>query len=112
MVDPKVLDAFHMMWENFPTPVRLIHKNRTVLAVNQAAKNMGWEEGVPCFSIGNPESHKACKANEALSTLKGQSLYVEGDKIKFWIPVKDSPEIYVHFSVTISTTEVFVKSNS
>jgi hypothetical protein len=111
MVNPKAVDAFHLMWDNFPTPVRLIHRNRTVLAVNEASRKMGWVEGVPCFAAGNPESHKACKANEALATFTGQSLQVDGNRIKFWIPVKDCPDIFVHFNITTSSIEVFTKSS-
>jgi hypothetical protein len=105
MVEQKVIDAFHMMWGSFPAPVRLIHKSRKVLAVNETAKSMGMEIGVPCFSFGNPESHKACRANEALSTDKGQSLQVENGKIKFWSPVRDCADVYVHFSVTVGSAE-------
>ena len=36
-VPEEVLKAFHMMWDSFPQHARLIHKDRTVLAVNKAA---------------------------------------------------------------------------
>lgn len=111
MVDEKVLDSFHMLWDNFPSPVRLIHKNRTVIAINEAAKNAGWKAGVPCYSIGNPESHKACRANEALSTSQGEMLYMADGRIKFWIPVKNYRDVYVHFVVTISAIETFGKTS-
>lgn len=35
MVDEKVIEAFYMMWDSFPGNVRLIHKNKTVLAANK-----------------------------------------------------------------------------
>jgi hypothetical protein len=100
-VDSKVIDAFHMMWGMFPAPVRLIHKNRKVLAVNEIAKSMGMEVGVPCFSFGNPEFHKFCNANEALSSNKGQRMNLYPEKIKFWSPVTGCPDVFVHFSITI-----------
>lgn len=102
MIDNKVIEAFHLMWGNFPAPVRLIHKDRTVLAVNETANSLGMKTGVPCFQTGNPEAHKGCKANEALSTDKAQCLRVD-DKIKYWIPVKDLADVYVHFAITISS---------
>lgn len=105
MIDSKIIDAFHMMWGSFPAPVRLIHKKRNVLAVNEIAKSMGMEIGVPCFLIGNPESHKACKANEALSSNKGQRMNVEPGKIKFWNPVRDCPDVYVHFTIAVDPVE-------
>jgi len=101
MSDSKIIEAFHMMWGNFPAPVRLIHKNRKVLAVNEMAKDIGMEVGVPCFSFGNPESHKACKANEALCLNKGQRMNVEPGRIKFWSPIEDYPDVYVHFTIPI-----------
>jgi hypothetical protein len=101
MIDSKVLDAFHMMWGSFPLPVRLIHKNRKVLAVNEVAQSMGMEVGVPCFSFGNPESHKACNANEALSSDMGQRMDVGSEKIKFWSPVRNCPDVFVHFTVPV-----------
>lgn len=105
MVDATVIEAFHMMWGDFPAPVRLIHKSRKVLAVNKIAKGLGMETGVPCFSIGNPESHKACKANEALSLNQGQRMNVEPGKIKFWIPVGNYPDVYVHFTIPVDPVE-------
>ncbi len=72
MVDSKVKEAFDMMWGSFPFPVRLIHKNKTVLAVNEAAYDKGFRPGVPCFEVGTPEQHKGCKAPEALAS--GQAI--------------------------------------
>lgn len=103
MIDQKVIEAFHMMWDSFPGPVRLIHKNRTVIAVNETALNMGMKTEVSCFSIGDPESHKGCKANEALSLNKAQILHVGSEKIKYWLPVKGCADVYVHYSITIDS---------
>ncbi len=101
MVDENCIDAFHMMWGSFPAPVRLIHKSKAVVAVNEVAEDMGMKVGVPCFSIGMPESHKACKATEALSSKSGQRMNVESKRIKFWVPVRNYPDVYVHFTIPI-----------
>jgi len=101
MIDQKVIEAFHMMWDSFPAPVRLIHKNKTVLAVNEVAQNMGMKTEVPCFAIGTPEAHKGCKANEAISSSKAQILNADSQRIKYWLPVKDCPDVYVHYTITI-----------
>ena len=105
MVDQKIIDAFHMMWGSFPAPVRLIHKNRTVLAVNEAALNVGMKTDVSCFSIGAPEAHKGCKANEAISSNKAQILNVGSEKIKYWLPVKGCADVYVHYTITIDSAK-------
>lgn len=103
MDDQKVIDAFHMMWGSFPAPVRLIHKNRTVLAMNETAKTLGMEAGVQCLSIGNAEAHKGCKAEEALASNRGQMLKVEQDRIKFWSPVQDCKDVFVHFAINVGS---------
>ena len=105
MVDSKILDAFQMMWGSFPAPVRLIHKSRMVLAVNQFAKSIGMEVGVSCLAIGTPESHKGCKANKALFPNKGQRMNTEPGEIKFWSPVRDCPDVYIHFKIPVEQGE-------
>lgn len=99
MVDSTVIDAFHMMWGKFPEPVRLIHKDRTVLAVNEAAASRGVEVGVHCYSVGNPELHKVCSANEALASQKGQRINAPDGRIRFWSPVSNCPDVFVHFII-------------
>lgn len=103
MVDEKVIEAFNMMWGNFPVPARLIHRDKTVLAINDAAKEKGFKAGVPCFTAGNPETHKSCMAPEMLATNKTvQQVNAEKDIIRFWIPVKDCPDAYVHFPLRLN----------
>jgi hypothetical protein len=99
MVDQKIIEDFYMMWSNFPASVRLIHKNRTILAANEAARSMGFEVGVKCFKIGVPEAHLGCKANEALSTKKGQGDRTEDGKIRYWLPVKECEDVYIHLTI-------------
>jgi hypothetical protein len=97
MVDSKVIDAFHMMWGSFPEPVRLIHKDRKVLAVNEIAASRGMEVGVSCFSVGSPELHKVCGANEALASDQGQRMNASDGRIRFWSPV--APDVFIHFII-------------
>ena len=102
MLDAKVRDAFHLMWGNFPEPVMLVHKNREILAVNEACKKSGGIEGIKCTSIGTPEQHKGCLANAALAS--GQATYVKNESngksvIAYWVPLADQSDIYVHFGI-------------
>jgi len=39
-VDPSIIEAFDLMWGQFPEPVTLVHKHRTVLAVNEAGQGI------------------------------------------------------------------------
>lgn len=99
MVDSSVIDAFHMMWGSFAEPVRLIDKDRKVLAVNEVGASRGMEVGVFCFSVGNPEFHKFCGANEALASDKGQRMIAPDGRIRFWSPVRNCPDVFVHFVI-------------
>ena len=101
-IDSKVIDAFHLMWENFPEPAMLVHKNRDILAVNECFSKLGVVVGRKCTSIGAPEEHNGCLANQALAS--GRAAYSKSESngktvIGFWIPVADHPDIYVHFYI-------------
>ena len=96
MDDKKIIEAFHIMWDSFPGSVRLIHKNHTVLAANEIARKAGFDIGIICFKVGTPESHRGCKASLALSTKTGQAVKSSEGKIRYWLPVKDCDDIYVH----------------
>ena len=102
MADEKVIEAFQMMWGNFPDPVMLVHKSREILAVNTACSKAGGVPGIKCSSIGGPERHKGCQANRALASQ--QAVFCKGESdgksiIGYWIPVEGYPEIYVHLGV-------------
>ncbi|HEY3425936.1 MAG TPA: hypothetical protein VGL27_14145 [Negativicutes bacterium] len=102
MVDSKIVEAFHLMWGNFPEPVMLVHKNRDILAVNEACSKAGGVIGIKCSSIGSPDQHKRCLANQALAAQ--QATYSKSESngkavIGYWIPISGYPEIYVHFGV-------------
>jgi hypothetical protein len=108
MVDQRILDAFQMMWGPFPGPVLLVHKNRTVLAVNDRARDSGVSVGIKCFSlnpeIGSNDNHcKHCKATLAVETgdaIRSQGLTGGQDSISYWIPLKETPDVYVHFAIS------------
>ncbi|MBP2656251.1 MAG: hypothetical protein H6Q73_3820 [Firmicutes bacterium] len=102
MIDPNVLDAFQLMWGNFPEPATLVHKSREVIAVNAACKSIGRVVGMNCATHGGPEAHRGCLANQALSTQQPAFKKVKfGDReiISYWLPVDGYPELFVHFGV-------------
>lgn len=39
---------FHLFWDNFPFPVMLVHRNRTILDRNKAAEAVGLTTGTRC----------------------------------------------------------------
>jgi hypothetical protein len=100
-----VIEAFHLMWGNFPESVTLVHKSGYVMAVNRAAEAMGLiEPGMNCAKIGD-KPHKGCLADKALAS--GETKYVhiplpDGETTGFWIPLEGYPEFFLHFSVGLT----------
>ncbi len=71
-------------------------------AVNEACTKLGGVVGIKCSSIGGPERHKGCLANQALASQRATYSKNQSDGktiIDFWIPVVDHPDIYVHFGI-------------
>ncbi len=102
----EVIDAFHLMWGNFPERVSLVHKSRQVMAINKVMEKQGLvKPGMNCAKIGSPEAHKGCRANQALAG--GEAAFVhmplpDRDAVAFWIPLDGHPEFFVHFSVGLT----------
>lgn len=100
---PAIIEAFHLMWDNFPEPASLVHKSREVIAVNKAHQKLGYmKPGMNCAKTGVPGAHKACLGNQALMT--GQATYAvvkpaDREIIAYWLPVDGHPEFFVHFGV-------------
>ena len=109
MSDPQTLarlaEAFELMWGNFPEPTLLVHRDRTILAVNDAAAAQGTSPGRKCFSY-NPDpldvvngACTGCQANQALD--RGAAITctcrVAGKRSHgYWVPLKGSRDVYVH----------------
>ena len=105
-IPEEVINAFHMMWDTYPIHARLIHKDRTVLAVNKAGEKMGMTVGVRCFEQSPSRDHSRCLANQALeeNTAKYQVAVVV-PRMAFWIPVAGVPDVYVHSYLPLPTEE-------
>ena len=98
-----VIDAFHLMWGNFPEPASLVHKTREVMAINKAHETLGYlKPGMNCAKTGAPGAHAVCLANKTLSTQQASYILMKrGDKelIAYWLPLDGHPEVFVHFGV-------------
>lgn len=97
----EVVDAFHLMWDNFPEPASLVHKSREIVAVN---KEHFFPPGVFCSRTGRNGPHKACLAGKALA--EGKAVVVpfhspleDKELITYWIPLEGHPDYYIHTSV-------------
>ena len=102
MTDQEVINAFHIMWDNFPEPVTITQRSREMIAVNKKAAELGLKPGIKCSSIGKPEDHKGCLCNQAIDEGKSVHVAYEGSQGKaygFWTPITERPEWILHFSV-------------
>ena len=66
MSDQEIIQAFHLMWDDFPEPVMITQKSREIVALNKKAESFGLKIGIKCSSIGKPEDHKGCLLNRAV----------------------------------------------
>ena len=98
---------FHFFWDNYPAPVMLVHKDRTIIEANTAGLAIGCPVGMRCIDLGEKQHHAGCKANKALKEGKGirEVSYVEhlGQVVEgFWIPLAGADDLYVHFANDIT----------
>jgi len=107
-IDPEILKAFHLMWDIFPAPTRLLRKDRTVLACNPAAIARGFLVGDKCYQFaGGTTVHKHCKANVALREGVPQRSIVHSAVNKtvtdsYWLPLAGEKELFVHTVINIT----------
>lgn len=102
MIDDKIIEAFQMMWGNFPEGVMLVDKRKKIIAVNDAYESSGIKAGMVCAQIGSPEMHKGCLANQALThrAAKYKKVNLNGKELTtFWVPIAGDGDLYLHFSV-------------
>jgi hypothetical protein len=105
MIDSKVIEAFHLMWDHFPEPATLVHKTREVIAVNPACQSIGRVQGMNCAKHGAPEAHRGCLANQALATQESvfkKGKFGEKEIITYWLPIDGYPEYFIHFGVGVT----------
>jgi len=106
-INPDVLNAFHLMWDAFPSSTLLLTRNRTIQACNQAAIEKGLRVGMKCFQLSGDGVHKHCKANAALDEGVAQRTVVYSpvsNKVNnsYWIPIAGEKDLFVHVVIDIS----------
>ena len=96
MSDQELIQAFHTLWDSYPVHVRLIRRDRTVLAGNKAAEAKGMVAGTHCAPT--PNGHPGCLGNLSLDTRQAQIKHYPNGRLQFWIPVEGREDVFVHFS--------------
>ena len=106
-ISEEIRSNFHLFWDNFPFPVMLVHRDRTIVAVNSSAEAIGYPVGIRCCDMGEKKFHAGCRANMALREQAGvrEVAYYEhlGQVIDgYWIPLSGVADLYVHFGIDIT----------
>jgi len=101
-INEEIRRNFHLFWDNYPGPVMLVQKDRTIIEANKTALEIGCPVGTRCVDLGEKKHHAGCKANMALREGTGvrDVSYVEhmGQVVDgYWIPLAGSQELFVHF---------------
>lgn len=111
MATPEISDEirrnFHLFYDNFPFPVILAHKDRTILEVNKKGAEAGYPTGVRCVDMGTKENHSGCLANRALAEQTATRLVAYSDFSAtvldtYWIPLAGSQDLFVHYGADIT----------
>lgn len=101
----KTIEAFHIMWDNFPHVVLLLKKSREIVASNKSAEKYGFLRGKKCYEVaGKTEIHAGCKANAALeenSAQRSVRYNKEANRVSdaYWLPVSVENDLYLHFTI-------------
>jgi len=106
-ISEEIRSNFHLFWDNFPFPVMLVHRDRTILDRNTAGEGVGYIPGSRCADMGKKEDHRGCLANQALREQAAKRVvgYVEAASAVFdsyWVPLAGSEDIYLHFFTDIT----------
>lgn len=106
-ISDEIRKNFHLFWDNFPFPVMLVRKDRTILEANKPGQEIGCPVGTKCVDIGEMKHHAGCRANKALREGTGvrEVSYVEhmGQVVDgYWIPLAGVEDVYVHFCIDIT----------
>lgn len=100
-VDPRLLEAFELMWGQYPGPASLVHRSKTIIAANAACQRGGRIPGMRCSTWPSPDNHRGCKANRTLDEQKAFHKEVRKETGVFrvyWLPVPGYPDLYIHFT--------------
>ena len=106
-VSDEIRRNFHLFWDNFPSPVMLVYKDRTIIEANKAGQAIGCPVGTRCVDIGEKKHHAGCRANKALREQVGvrEVAYSEqsGQVVDgYWIPLAGAEDLFVHFGIDIT----------
>ncbi len=101
-VSREVIEAFHMMWDNFPHTALLLKKSREIVAANKSATSKGALPGKKCYELqGDCAIHAGCKGNLALEQDTAQHTVTYNKSTNtlmdaYWMPVSKKDGLFLH----------------
>jgi len=106
-VSEELIRNFHIFWDNYPFPVMLVYKDRTILEVNKAGEAAGCQTGTRCIDTGKKEDHAGCLANQALKEQSAKRVVAYAENMGlvvdgYWVPLAGEQDIYLHFFADIT----------
>ncbi len=107
-VGEQTIEAFNMMWDAFPSMVMLLKKDRTIVAANKLARDLGVQPGLKCFQLSAGTAiHEGCLGTPAVEEGVAKRLvsYIEAMKQvldSYWVPVRGEKDLYIHFATDIT----------
>ena len=106
-VSEEIRRNFHLFYDNFPCPVMLVHKDRTIITANEAGLAVGCPVGTKCSALGEKKHHAGCQANTALREDRGVRTVAYYEHLKqvidgYWVPLAGVEDLYVHFGIDIT----------
>ncbi|UFS71483.1 hypothetical protein LPW11_04615 [Geomonas sp. RF6] len=106
-VSEEIRRNFHLFWDNFPFPVMLLYKDRTIVDTNAAGQTVGLPQGRRCVDMGEKKHHAGCLANLAMKEQTGKRVvgYIEHMGVvldSYWVPLAGAEDFYVHFGIDIT----------
>lgn len=99
--EKKVLEAFKIMWNEYPEPAMLINRGKRVMAINWACRQVGPHVGAFCHEIGGCQDiNNRCLINHCLESRKAVHIKVGNGQKQWsihWVPIDGCPDYCVHF---------------
>ncbi|MEE8399235.1 MAG: hypothetical protein V3S89_09535 [Desulfobacterales bacterium] len=107
-VSEQTMAAFTMMWDAFPSMVMLLKKDRTIVAANKMARDLGVKPGIKCYELSASTGiHQGCLGTPAVEEGVAKRLVSYIDAMKqvldsYWVPVQGEKDLYIHFATDIT----------
>ena len=95
-----IIDAFYLIWENYPEPAMLVHKNEQVAAANPACSGQGHK--IHCLSLDYGVTPKQNQELAGQALADQRPMFVKKRRKQaeitiYWMPVNGYPDYYIHF---------------